>query len=45
MDANSYPNLIYLVFVGGAKLHKRYDLIVLDDFDDENNTLTPESRS
>ena len=23
---------------GGAKLHKRYDLIVLDDFEDENNT-------
>ena len=30
---------------GGAKLHKRYDLIVLDDFEDENNTVTPESRS
>jgi hypothetical protein len=30
---------------GGAKLHKRYDLIVLDDFEDENNTLTPESRN
>ena len=30
---------------GGAKLHKRYDLIVLDDFEDENNTLTPESRT
>ena len=30
---------------GGAKLHKRYDLIVLDDFEDENNTITPESRS
>jgi len=29
---------------GGAKLHKRYDLIVLDDFEDENNTITPESR-
>lgn len=29
---------------GGAKLHKRYDLVVLDDFEDENNTLTPESR-
>ena len=29
---------------GGAKLHKRYDLIILDDFEDENNTLTPESR-
>ena len=30
---------------GGAKLHKRYDLIGLDDFEDENNTITPESRS
>ena len=30
---------------GGAKLHKRYDLIVLDDFEDENNTITPESRA
>jgi len=30
---------------GGAKLHKRYDLIVLDDFEDENNTVTPESRA
>ena len=30
---------------GGAKLHKRYDLIILDDFEDENNTLTPESRA
>jgi len=30
---------------GGAKLHKRYDLIVLDDFEDENNTVTSESRS
>jgi len=30
---------------GGAKLHKRYDLIILDDFEDENNTVTPESRS
>ena len=30
---------------GGAKLHKRYDLIILDDFEDENNTGTPESRS
>ena len=30
---------------GGAKLHKRYDLIVLDDFEDENNTITEESRS
>ena len=26
-------------------MHKRYDLIVLDDFEDENNTITPESRS
>ena len=30
---------------GGAKLHKRYDLIVLDDFEDENNTVTSESRA
>ncbi len=30
---------------GGAKLHKRYDLIVLDDFEDENNTITQESRA
>ena len=30
---------------GGAKLHKRYDLIILDDFEDENNTVTPESTS
>ena len=30
---------------GGAKLHKRYDLIVLDDFEDENNTITPEARA
>ena len=30
---------------GGAKLHKRYDLIILDDFEDENNTCTPESRA
>ena len=30
---------------GGAKLHKRYDLIILDDFEDENNTLTPEARA
>ncbi len=30
---------------GGAKLHKRYDLVVLDDFEDENNTLTPDARS
>ena len=30
---------------GGAKLHKRYDLIILDDFEDENNTITPEARN
>jgi len=30
---------------GGAKLHKRYDLIILDDFEDENNTLTQEARA
>ena len=30
---------------GGAKLHKRYDLIALDDFEDENNTITPEARN
>ena len=30
---------------GGAKLHKRYDLIVLDDFEDENNTITAEARA
>ena len=29
---------------GGAKLHKRYDLVVLDDFEDENNTITAEAR-
>ena len=29
---------------GGAKLHKRYDLIVLDDFEHENNTITKEAR-
>ena len=29
---------------GGAKLHKRYDLIVLDDFEHEANTLTQDSR-
>ena len=29
---------------GGAKMHKRYDLIILDDFEDENNTITPEAR-
>ena len=31
-------------FRGGAKLHKRYDLIVLDDFEHEANTITPEAR-
>ena len=30
---------------GGAKLHKRYDLIVLDDFEHEANTITREARS
>lgn len=30
---------------GGAKLHKRYDLIVLDDFEDENNTVTSDARA
>ncbi len=30
---------------GGAKLHKRYDLIILDDFEDENNTITPEAEA
>ena len=30
---------------GGAKLHKRYDLIVLDDFEHEANTITPEARA
>jgi len=29
---------------GGAKLHKRYDLIILDDFEHEANTITRESR-
>jgi len=29
---------------GGAKLHKRYDLIVLDDFEHEANTITKEAR-
>jgi len=29
---------------GGAKLHKRYDLIVLDDFEHEQNTITKEAR-
>ena len=30
---------------GGAKLHKRYDLVILDDFEDENNTITPDARA
>ena len=30
---------------GGAKLHKRYDLIILDDFEHEANTITAEARS
>ena len=30
---------------GGAKLHKRYDLVILDDFEDENNTITSEARA
>jgi len=29
---------------GGAKLHKRYDLIVLDDFEHEANTITRDAR-
>ena len=29
---------------GGAKLHKRYDLIILDDFEHEANTITHEAR-
>jgi len=29
---------------GGAKLHKRYDLIILDDFEHEANTITHDSR-
>ena len=29
---------------GGAKLHKRYDLIVLDDFEHEANTITKDAR-
>ena len=29
---------------GGAKLHKRYDLIILDDFEHEANTITREAR-
>ena len=30
---------------GGAKLHKRYDLIILDDFEHEQNTISPEARA
>jgi hypothetical protein len=30
---------------GGAKLHKRYDLIILDDFEHEGNTITPDARA
>ena len=30
---------------GGAKLHKRYDLIILDDFEHEANTITHDARS
>ena len=30
---------------GGAKLHKRYDLIILDDFEHEQNTITQEARA
>jgi hypothetical protein len=29
---------------GGAKLHKRYDLIILDDFEHEANTITRDAR-
>lgn len=29
---------------GGAKLHKRYDLIILDDFEHEENTITRDAR-
>lgn len=29
---------------GGAKLHKRYERIILDDFEDENNTITQDAR-
>ena len=29
---------------GGAKLHKRYDLIILDDFEHEQNTITRDAR-
>ena len=30
---------------GGAKLHKRYDLIILDDFEHEANTITSDARA
>ena len=30
---------------GGAKLHKRYDLICLDDFEHEANTITVDARA
>jgi len=30
---------------GGAKLHKRYDLIILDDFEHEENTITADARN
>ena len=29
---------------GGSKLHKRYDLIILDDFEHEQNTITRDAR-
>jgi len=30
---------------GGAKRHRRYDLIILDDFEHEANTITPDARA
>jgi hypothetical protein len=30
---------------GGAKLHKRYDLVILDDFEHEANTITHDARA
>ena len=30
---------------GGAKLHRRYDLIILDDFEHEQNTITQDARA
>ena len=30
---------------GGAKLHKRYDLIILDDFEHEANTISADARA